>query len=107
MPTTLKHTLAGVLAVLFAAVLFSGGCGTDLEDLSSDEIQLTSENTININTATADELRELPHVGEKMADRIVKYRESHGSFERPEELMMVDGISDARFRKMRHLISVE
>lgn len=48
---------------------------------------------ININTATAEVLhKELKHVGEVIAKRIVKYREKHGEFTEIEELTHVRGI---------------
>lgn len=61
---------------------------------------------ININTATAEELQRLPHIGAKKAAAIIEYRERRGGFRRPEELMLVDGISDKRFRTLRPLIAV-
>lgn len=93
--------------MLAAAVIIAFGCGTFHNEELADEIPRPRTHTININTATVDELRALPHIGEKLAERIVNYRETYGGFQRPEELMMVDGISDTRFRNMRHLISVE
>lgn len=66
-----------------------------------------STETININTASADELRRIPHVGDALAEAIMKHRETHGAFRRPEDLMLVNGISDTRFRRIRHLIRTE
>lgn len=65
------------------------------------------ESAININTASARELEKLPHVGGKIAQRIVEHRESFGSFRKPEHLLLVDGVSDAHFREMRNLVKVE
>ena len=39
--------------------------------------------------------------------KIVEHREKHGLFKRPEHLMRIQGISDVRFRRIRHLIRVE
>ncbi|MGD9563786.1 MAG: ComEA family DNA-binding protein [Pyrinomonadaceae bacterium] len=61
---------------------------------------------ININTASVDELQRLPHVGVSMAEKIIEHREKFGPFTRPEELILIDGISDVRFRSIRHLIRV-
>jgi competence ComEA-like helix-hairpin-helix protein len=46
-------------------------------------------------------------VGKVMAERIVAHREQYGPFRRAEHLMMVRGISDRKFRKMRAWIVVE
>jgi competence protein ComEA len=62
---------------------------------------------ININTASALELEQLPGVGRVIAERIVAYREQYGRFRRPEELLMVDGVSDKKFRAIRDMIVVE
>lgn len=65
------------------------------------------ENAININTASAEELAKIPHIGEKAAAKIVEHREKYGPFRRPEHLMLVDGISDKKFRLIRSLIKTE
>jgi competence protein ComEA len=46
-------------------------------------------------------------VGKVIAERIVSYREQYGRFRRPEELLMVDGVSDKKFREIREMIVVE
>jgi competence protein ComEA len=61
---------------------------------------------ININTATAAELDELPGIGEVLAARIVAYREEHGPFESVDALAQVDGISIAMVDDIRSLITV-
>jgi len=62
---------------------------------------------ININTAPADELEKLPGIGKAMAERIIEHREKFGPFRRPEQLIIVRGISDKRFRALQDLITVE
>ncbi|MDQ6785495.1 MAG: helix-hairpin-helix domain-containing protein [Acidobacteriota bacterium] len=66
-----------------------------------------SPSAININSASPKELEKLPHIGAKIAQRIVEFRSEYGAFRRPEHLLLVDGISDAHFREMRNLIKVE
>ena len=62
---------------------------------------------ININTASVDELEKLPGIGKVLAARIVAHREKYGLFRRAEHLMMVQGISDHKFRAIRDLVTVE
>ena len=62
---------------------------------------------ININTAPAKELEALPGIGKGLAERIVEHREKYGPFRRAEHLMMVRGISETRFRALRHLVTAE
>lgn len=67
----------------------------------------TSPDAININTASADELEKLPHVGRKTAEAIVDHRERHGAFRRVEHLMLIRGVSEARFAGIRPLVRIE
>ena len=64
-------------------------------------------NAININTASLDELQRIPYIGEKLAAKIIEHRDVNGPFRRVEHLMLVQGISDKRFRKIRPLVRVE
>ena len=47
---------------------------------------------VNINTATVKELVKLKRIGQKVAERIIQYREKEGPFEKPEDIMKVKGI---------------
>jgi comEA protein len=64
------------------------------------------EPPVNINTATRDELMELPGIGASMADRILQYRSDHGAFSLPEQLRKVKGIGTKKFGKLRPHITV-
>jgi competence protein ComEA len=64
-------------------------------------------NAVNLNTASAEELQRIPHIGEKLASKIIEHREVRGPFRRVEHLMLIQGISDKRFRKIRPLVRVE
>ena len=66
-----------------------------------------SETAVNINTASAEQLEKLPHIGEKTAHEIVEYREKFGRFRKPEHLMLVRGISEERFREIKKFIKTE
>jgi competence protein ComEA len=72
--------------------------------VSASEARLTP--SININTAPAAELERLPGIGRGLAARIVSYREQYGSFRRAEHLIMVRGIGERRFRRLRPFITV-
>lgn len=61
---------------------------------------------ININTATEQEFMALPGIGEVLAKRILAYREEHGSFSAPEELMLVEDIGEKRLEEILGLITI-
>lgn len=52
---------------------------------------------ISLNTATAQELTTLTGVGEKTAQAIIAYRDTHGGFTSIDELQQVKGIGPAKF----------
>lgn len=62
---------------------------------------------ININTATKEELMTLNGIGEARAEAIIAYREENGSFSQIEDIMLVSGIKDAAFEKIKDYITVE
>lgn len=66
----------------------------------------TSGGSMDINTATAQELEELPGIGEVLALRIVEYRTTNGPFSSVEELASIDGISAGMVEDLRPLVTV-
>ncbi len=65
------------------------------------------EEPININTASAEELMELPRVGEVTAARIIAWREENGPFAEIEELLNVQGIGERTFERIRPHVTVD
>ncbi len=61
---------------------------------------------ININTATAEELAELPRVGPVLAGRIVEFREQHGPYGQPSDLDAVPGIGPVMLETLVELVTV-
>jgi competence ComEA-like helix-hairpin-helix protein len=61
---------------------------------------------VDLNTASADELAQLPGIGPTMAKRIIEYREAVRPFEEPEELMAVPGIARETYRRLTDRLTV-
>jgi competence protein ComEA len=62
---------------------------------------------VNINTAGEEELKTLPGVGPKTAEAILAYRQEHGPFQRPEDLMEIRGIGEKKLARMRDRVVVK
>lgn len=65
-----------------------------------------SEGRININTASEAQLCDIPGIGATRAAAIAAYRESHGGFQKPEDIMKVSGIKEGMYEKIKDSISV-
>lgn len=73
----------------------------------ADTNTLQSEDKrVNLNTATLEELDALPGVGPSTAKNIIAYREAHGGFAAPEEIMNVKRIGEKTFGKLKEFIKV-
>lgn len=66
----------------------------------------SSTGLLDLNTATAEELAQLPGIGEVRAERIVAYREQNGPFRYVEDVMDVYGIGEGLFAKFRDAVAV-
>src|SRR5262249_52465972 len=61
---------------------------------------------VNVNPATAAELDLLPGVGPAVAGRIVEHREKNGAFKTADELMLIKGIGQKTFDKMKPYVAL-
>lgn len=78
----------------------------DTSATSTQSDTLRSDGKVNINTAGLEELMTLKGVGESRARAIMEYREQHGSFETPEDIMNISGIKEGVFSKIKDQIAV-
>jgi competence protein ComEA len=61
---------------------------------------------IDLNTATIEQLQQLPGVGPSTAKAIVKFREKSGPFRRVEDLLAIRGITKLRLEKIRPYVTI-
>ena len=67
----------------------------------------SGQGTIDLNTATVQELTALPGIGKKKAQSIIDYRAENGKFESVDEIRRIDGIGKKLFSKISDRIVVE
>ena len=61
---------------------------------------------ININTATAQQLEALPGIGPTYAQRIIDYRNAHGPYSSPSQLLNISGIGEKRLSAIWDYITI-
>ena len=59
---------------------------------TNTSVSNSKQGTININTATLEELQTIKGIGKKKAEAILQYRKEHGAFRTKEDLLRVKGI---------------
>ncbi len=96
----LNRILATGLAVVLGLTLSSGAA-------FAASTTPAPAGKVNINTASADQLSALPGVGDKLAARIVEYRQKSGGFKSVQELMNVKGIGEKNLAKLQPHLTAE
>ncbi len=71
-----------------------------------NEIQQISVNLIDINSASINELIDLPNIGETRANAIIDYRVTNGPFTNIEEIINVSGIGETTYNLIKDLITI-
>ena len=65
-----------------------------------------ADGTVNVNTATAQQLQLLPRIGPSVAQRILDYRKENGKFGAVDDLMLVRGIGESTFAQLKPYVSL-
>jgi competence protein ComEA len=61
---------------------------------------------IDINRSSMHDLELVPGIGEKTAEKILEQRSMNGKFRKLDELMLVKGIKEKRFEKLRRYLCI-
>jgi competence ComEA-like helix-hairpin-helix protein len=64
------------------------------------------ERPVNLNTATSEELQQVPGIGPVTAGKILQMRKSYGSFKSVDDLLAIRGLGAKRLEKMRKYLTV-
>lgn len=74
--------------------------------LSLPGMGLAAEGSLDLNSASAKQLEQLPGIGKEIAQRIVQYRTDSGPFTSIKQLMKVKGVGKGKFAKVQELITI-
>lgn len=70
------------------------------------EAHVKSNGRLDLNKASAEDLRRLPGVGPGLAEQIVRTRERKGGFATAEDLRFVPGMGPKKFERIRDLVTI-
>ncbi|MBI1738737.1 MAG: helix-hairpin-helix domain-containing protein [Acidobacteria bacterium] len=96
MKTAWKLAFVAALAVCLASLSFA----------AAQSKKTPPAKPLDLNTATVEELQQLPTVGPTAAKAIVRFREKSGPFRKVEDLLAVPGFTKKRLAKIRPYITV-
>jgi len=98
-----RAPFAGPLATI---VHSTAGRGGHASSIHSDKLTDPSQGTVDLNSATADQLVRLPGVGPSTAAKILDFRKQNGRFTALEDVMNVKGIGPAKFARMKPFLTL-
>lgn len=99
--------MRAIYSTLLLSLLITLSSAVFADSPTKAELYDGIEITVNINTATAEELSALlVGVGDKKAKEIVYYREKNGKFSSADSLVNVKGIGEATVEKNRERIQL-
>lgn len=79
---------------------------TPLDSAGAGGGTAADQEKINLNQATKEDLMKISGIGDKKADKILAYRQSHGQFKTIEELQNVDGFGEKTVAKLKDQLAV-
>lgn len=78
----------------------------NVQQQNGEQVKISENAKININTANKEELKTIPGVGDVTAQKIMDYREQNGGFSSVEDLKNIDRIGDKTLEKIRDKVDV-
>lgn len=90
---TTSLNLVQVISTNIKITILSINTNTSLENVSNDKI--------NLNSCTKEQIMTVPKLGEAKAKAIIDYRNKVGAFSSIEELLKVSGIGDTLYQEIK------
>ncbi len=78
----------------------------DARDALSGRYRKHPDHPVNLNSATAEELQQLPGIGPVTAAEIIRFRDQSGPFRRPEDLLALPRFTRRSLERLRPYITV-
>ncbi len=76
----------------------------EYKKLSSNQVK--NDGLLNLNSATEEDLNNLPGIGETLAKNIISYRNKNGRFRTLSDLDKVEGIGKKKFKKLKNKVTI-
>lgn len=95
-----------LLTTLLCCAVCSGAALAEEPAERTTETQQAAPALVDLNRAGVAELTTLPGIGQKRAEAILAFRESHGGFQNVAQLLKIKGIGRAMLRKLRELVTI-
>lgn len=73
---------------------------------SSSQLSSSEGGKVNLNTATKDELKTVPGIGDVTAQKIIDFREKNGGFKTIDDLKKIDRIGEKTFEKFKDKVDI-
>lgn len=95
----------GICLLVFLVQSSSSGITVhELQHADPPDLFYYLDRPVNVNLADSLELQLLPGVGPVLAQRIIDYRQQHGTFRSAEDLDKIYGIGPKTVQKIRHYL---
>jgi competence protein ComEA len=94
------------LVLLLCSTYFASLSNVALADTAKNKVKQMQTTTINLNTATLDQLVTLPGIGKKKAAAIIEYRKKYGKFKSVKDLTQVKGVGLKMLDKLKGQVNV-
>jgi len=112
-PTRVEHPEGGApeqtaqAVPTAASAAHKPGRATSASPSHAQKLTNPGQGTVNINTASVEELQRLPGVGPSYAVRILQFRKENGPFTSADQLMDVSGIGPKKFEKIKPFVRLK
>ena len=92
-------------AALLCAALAATGAGA-APDAAKTAPAAARPGAVDLNSASEDQLQEVPGIGPSLAKKIVDFRKENGPFKSVDDLLKVRGVGEKSLEKLRPHLTV-